>query len=107
MTIKLNNDADVCGTSLIGHVNTSYAKLVKAFGEPIESDGYKVSGEWVFEDDDGNVFTLYDWKSTNLYDPGYPSISEFRARPEARFHIGGNNKSAVLDFERWLFAQIS
>lgn len=106
---KLNNNADVNGTSLIGHVILNYQSIVKHFGPPIESDEYKVSGEWVFEDDKGNVFTLYDWKSTDLYDTGLPTVSQFRLQDSAEFNIGGhyNNKKDAELFIRWIQFVIS
>jgi hypothetical protein len=83
------------GGSLQGHVRVSPAKLVEIFGQPDESDGYKVSGEFQFYNEEtGEDFTLYDWKSTTLYDDydGNPAPT-----PEAfwlstapyDFHIGG------------------
>jgi len=104
---KVNNNANVCGTSLKGYITTSYTKLVQLFGEPVESDGYKVSGEWLFEDNKGNVFTIYDWKATALYDSGYnPTVEEFRQLPSYEFHIGGNNGS-YGDFLQWLESELS
>lgn len=97
---KVDFDADINGTSLKGHVTANYNKLVKLFGEPMESDGYKVSGEWVFTDDDGNVFTLYDWKSTELYDDELPSVKQFRRQTEATFNVGG--RSYAGDFIEFL-----
>ena len=107
MKITLNNDADVCGTSRVGEITASYAALEAAFGEPIESDGYKVSGEWSFETDEGDVFTLYDWKSTKLYDGEYPSVEEFRSLPNAEFNIGGRRGADIAYFKEWLLSQIS
>ena len=86
---QVDMNADICGTSLKGRITANYAKLVELFGEPQESDGYKVSGEWVFTDDDGNVFTLYDWKETELYDDQLPSVKQFRRLPSATFNVGG------------------
>ena len=52
----------VDGTSRMGDMNVRYKDLVLAFGEPAESDEPKVSGEWVFvEEESGEVFTLSDW----------------------------------------------
>ena len=105
-TFTLNENADVCGTSLKLRTTVSYPKLLELFGEPLESDGYKVSGEWIFEDDKGNVITLYDWKSTKLYDPDYPSIAELRADSDVELHIGGNDIAIASTFNTWLQKQL-
>lgn len=107
MKYKVTNNFDnVGGTSLKEHINVTYGTLVELFGEPVESDGYKVSCEWVFESDDGKVFTLYDWKATSLYDEGLPTVEEFRADKQAQtFHIGGH--SDATEFKNWLWNKLS
>ena len=106
-TFKLDLNADTNGTSLQSYVDTNYADLHKLFGEPQGCDGYKVSGEWTFVDPKGNVVTLYDWKSTSLYDSDYPSIETFRASPRATFNIGGNSPEAAINFSNWLHTKLS
>lgn len=85
---EMNNLSE--GTSLIGYMDLSPTKLIKNFGEPFESDGYKVSGEYVFVNRYG-VVTLYDWKMTKLYDQYNDFTPEelwAQERP-LNFHIGG------------------
>lgn len=96
------------GTELIGHVDVAYADLVAAFGEPIESDNFKVSGEWILVDDENRVYTIYDWKSTNLYDPHLQSVEEFRSNPNPqRFNIGGiRGVSKPELFKKMLMSEI-
>lgn len=96
------------GTSRQGDIQVKYKDLVLAFGEPMESDGYKVSGEWVFlNEDSGDVFTLYDWKSTHLYDISLPSMDEFRNIDEpVQFNIGGRSKGNIESFKRFILRQI-
>jgi hypothetical protein len=106
VTFRLNNDADVCGTCRQSEITASYSRLVELFGEPIESDGYKVSGEWSFESENGDVVTLYDWKSTHLYDCDYPTVSQFRDQSSAEFNIGGTDKTVAAQFKAWLTAQL-
>ena len=81
------------------------------FGPPPEGDGYKVSGNYVLTDDAGNVFTVYDWKATSLFDddageggwPGPPTPEEFWAnRNRATLHIGGRKGKGFEAFRRWL-----
>lgn len=96
---KVDPNADINGTSLKGYVTANYAKLVELFGESRDSDEYKVSGEWTFSDDEGNVFTLYDWKETSLYDSSLPSVAAFRQQDKAEFHVGGRGNAAdFIDF---------
>ena len=96
------------GTSRMGYMDVRYKDLVLAFGEPEESDDHKVSGEWVFvEEESGEVFTIYDWKSTNLYDSEYPSVERFRnCNHEVQFNIGGNHKGSVERFKSLILKQI-
>lgn len=74
------------GTHLQGYVEAPYAKLHALFGEP-STDGYKVSSEWVLEFE-GRVYTVYDYKDTNLYDLEAMSVDAFRALPSFNWHIG-------------------
>ena len=63
-------------TARVGHIEASPAELVRLFGKPCESDGYKVSGEYLFKIHDRYI-TLYDWKQTSLYDDSLPSPKDF------------------------------
>ena len=105
-TFKLNNDADSCGTWLCGEVVANYSELAEVFGHAQMADGYKISGEWIFESEDGDIVTLYDWKETCLYDSDYPSVSDFRNSCGANFHIGANSKEVAKQFTVWLTAQL-
>ena len=98
---RLNQDANANGTSLKGHITTTYMQLCSIFGEPVESDEFKVSGEWMFEDEQGNTFTVYDWKSTSLYDSDLPSVEDFRSNQNpTTFNIGGS--VSAYEFIAWL-----
>jgi hypothetical protein len=104
---KLSQEADAVGTSLACCVNIAPAKLVKLFGKPQEMDGYKVSGEYLFTDDAGNVFTVYDWKSTSLYSSEYMKPSKLWAMTEPwEIHIGaaGGDWKAFRD---WLLVEVA
>lgn len=79
------------GTSLKGYINgVTYTQLVEEFGHPLygpeDSGDGKIQFEWVFKHN-GNVFTLYDWKT---YDLDY-TITEL-----TRWNIGG--KSSAMEF---------
>ena len=106
MSFQVNPYAETTGTWLQGHIIVSYSQLEALFGKPSRSDEYKISGEWVFYDDvDGEVFTLYDWKMTSLYDPDLPSVDEFRKNPlPVIFNIGG--RDSAKEFIAWLESEI-
>jgi hypothetical protein len=98
---------EVDGASLKTHIEATYQELVTLLGEPEECDGYKVSGEWAMRDTEGNVVTVYDWKRTNLYDSGYPSVKQFRAQQyPSTFNIGGHDGHAAENFRHQLELQL-
>lgn len=101
-----NNDCvNICGTSLMGKVRTTYDKLVEKFGEPTydashSGDG-KVIVEWTLdfrvETEDGDDFdyvtaTVYAWKESSI------------PYGEYDWHIGGNDYTAVDCVEQVLAA---
>jgi hypothetical protein len=66
-------------------VRASVNELIKIIGEPTYEDNTgedKVNIEWVLEDDNGNVVTIYDWKQYRKI--GYDEKIEW--------HIGGMGK---------------
>ena len=76
-----NNDlVDICGTSLMGKVRTTYDKLVEAFGEPTydashSGDG-KVIVEWTldFRVETGEYMKADTGKCINVYTCEYTYI---------------------------------
>lgn len=82
-------------TSLVGYIEASPAELVRLFGKPLKSDGYKTSGEYLFKIFDRYI-TVYDWKQTNLYDERYQSPKDFWASEErVILHVGSQDSSFV------------
>ena len=67
MTFQLSTDADTSGVSGLTNLELIPVDLVEMFGRPAEGDGNKVSGEFIFANDKGDVFTIHDWKETTLY----------------------------------------
>lgn len=63
-------------TCRVGHIEASPAELVRLFGKPLKSDGYKTSGKYLFKIYDRYI-TLYDWKATSLYDDSLPSPADY------------------------------
>lgn len=69
-------------------IKCSVSTLKKVLGEPNYSgnDGQdKINFEWEMETNDGDVFTVYDWKE-------YRSINEDEV---IEWHIGGHTKAAT------------
>jgi hypothetical protein len=81
---KLSNQS-ISGTSFHNStIKASVNELIAAIGEPQyqSNDGQdKVNFEWDCETEDGDVFTIYDWKE-------YRSISKDE---QIEWHIGGNS----------------
>ena len=75
---------------LMGYYTVSYSELVKVFGQPDEDSmcvGYKISTRWELKTDGGKFFELYDYKKTNLYNEGLPSVEKFRKKLSYTWHI--------------------
>jgi hypothetical protein len=87
ITMK-RSDKDIVGTSFYNHTfKASKAHLIEAIGEPewteraYQNIKDKVQNEWVCETENGDVFTIYDWKEYRTY--GDDEMIEW--------HIGGYN----------------
>lgn len=114
-TFKLDLTANSGGTHRIGEIALSPARLVARFGPPRRCDEYKVSGLYAFTDDLGNVYTLYDWKATTLYndheldgyEPILPTPEKFWSNPHfAEFSIGGRDDCDIEAFSNWLAVEV-
>jgi hypothetical protein len=81
-----STNKSTCGTGFYySIVRASVNELIKVIGEPTYEDNTgkdKVNIEWVLEDDNGNVVTIYDY--TEYRKIGYDEKIEW--------HIGGKNK---------------
>tara|TARA_Y100001973_G_scaffold98882_1_gene157085 strand:- start:58 stop:486 length:429 start_codon:yes stop_codon:yes gene_type:complete len=104
-----NFELDTCaptdGTSFSGYVTVPPALLVRLFGLPNHGDDHKVSGEYRFRNMSGNtVCTLYDWKTTTMYDQYAKFTAEdfWQSNEPYRFHLGGDS----IGFQTWLSLQI-
>ena len=100
---KSENFTALDGSSFITTVDISPGVLYSRFGEPDSSDGHKTSMEWAFEDKEGNVVSLYDWKSTSLYSPELPppDVLLMSQRPYT-FHVGAHDYNTAMKFVDWL-----
>lgn len=85
--------------------------LIETFGKPGDCDGYKVSGIYRFANAQGDIFTIYDWKTTTLYhgeDSSCLPPEEFWREEELHdFNIGGNNEKLISAFVDWLFDEFN
>lgn len=77
----VDNSVSSIGTHYCDEMELDYNKMVRLFGPPTESDGFKISTEWHFVDKQGLVYTVYDYKMTVLYSKSLPSVDEFRSKP--------------------------
>jgi hypothetical protein len=88
------------GTSFyLTTIRTTVNKLIDTIGHPQCFDNTgddKVNFEWDCETEEGDVFTIYDWKE---YRPlGYDELIDF--------HIGGDNKIVTEKAKRELLEVI-
>ena len=92
-------------THRFGEVQLIPRSVIRCFGEGESGDGFKVSRTWVFRRGE-LVFTLYDWKSTNLFDSEMWTPEELWASGEVfDFHVGSREpatESDVADFIAFL-----
>ena len=102
-----------CGTSgLSCDIIVTPIKLVDVFGQPDCGDGHKVSGEYVFKSKQGDIFTVYDWKATTLYDAEAvmrPSELWVNNKPFP-FHVGSNLRDGdpgVAEFRAWINGKLN
>lgn len=101
-TYSLAGDSDADGTHLFGEVQLSPASVVRRFGCGSGGDEYKVSRTWVFRKGP-LVFTLYDWKSTSLYDSDMWSPDELWASTEPfDLHVGSKQPATQDDVDQFI-----
>lgn len=77
------------GTSHHGHIfRASKSDLERVFGPPhYEGDPEdKVQAEWIFETQQGDVFTIYDWKEYRHYS----------SHDVLEWHIGAHTAQTAL-----------
>jgi hypothetical protein len=88
---KAKEKDGIAYTARVGHIEASPAELVRLFGKPLKSDGYKTSGEYLFKIHDRYI-TLYDWKATRLYDERLPSPADYWKNEErVILHVGSQH----------------
>ena len=80
--------------------------LVERFGEPSPGDSNKVSGMFIFADEQGNVFSIYDWMMTSprgSTDVGFSPDDFWGLGEIVPLQIGGNshNRELLNKFLSW------
>lgn len=100
--MKHNAAIDPTGTFSLGYFRASYAELEKLLGKPAIDESDKISTEWRVEFE-GQIFTIYDYKMTNRYDPNLPDAETLRKCPALiLWHIGSNKHDKFNVFCRRL-----
>ncbi len=103
---KLSPTTDTIGTTEMGEIEVAPALIVKRFGPPGAGDDYKVSGEYVFADQNGEPFVVHDWKSTSLWDEDFPTPEELWASEEPEELSISSRDLETGEFERWFLEQL-
>jgi len=92
-----HKDDNAGGTSLAGYIDISYDELVEKLGESGTGfDDYKCDAEWIIGFPDGNVATIYNYKSGKNYN-GAEGLELEEIRD---WHIGGNSKDVVAQVHK-------
>ncbi len=85
------------GTHYFDEIQLVPARVVRHFGPGGAGDGFKVLRQWTFSRD-GLIFTLYDWKSTFLYDVESWTPEElWRSEFAFDLHIGSKTPATERD----------
>jgi hypothetical protein len=108
MHFILDIEAEITGTAWADDVEVAPAVLVQVFGAPPRrADSYKVSGLYSFVDQRGRVFTVYDWKSTSLWERDLPSPLTFWNSRQLQVLSIGSDDEDVAGFREWLLRETS
>ena len=77
--------------TLRGHLDADYNTICKFFGQPLDSDGYKIDAEWHVRFADGGIAVIYNYKNGKAYlGESGPDVSEIEV-----WNIDGNSKEAT------------
>ena len=92
---RINEDANIDGTHYQTSVVIPPRDLVDLLGPYLEGDG-KISGQYILETKSGSVVSIYEYKSTSLYDPMNPDPKVFWDSDKPyRFHIGAHSENVA------------
>merc|ERR1712166_1396909 len=102
MSYRIDRHISTKGTRLQSYQIVPFERLVARFGEPRAGDGVSTIYQWVFSDDGGNVYTLYDWKATTMYKRDLVTPAKLRDLPEYKWHIGATPGITTNHFKAWI-----
>ena len=95
-------NAEMNATHRFGEIQIIPSAVVRCFGEGESGDGFKVFRTWIFRRGD-LVFTLYDWKSTSLFDAEMWTPQELWASHEPfDLHIGSKEPATANDVDEFI-----
>lgn len=85
------HEEEFSGACLQGYISTSYDTLVGLFGKPYKGDGHKVDARWGLTFRDGQIATIYNYKTGRNYlgKSGKP-VEEINW-----WHVGGVSKDIM------------
>ena len=72
---KLSPTTGTVSVTTMSEIEVAPASIIRRFGPPAVSDEYKVSGQFVFVDQQGEPFVVHDWKSTSLWEQEFPVVT--------------------------------
>lgn len=102
MAFRIDRHISTRGTRLQTYLVVPFERLVARFGEPRLADGVNSIYQWVFSDNGGNVYTIYDWKATTMVDRNKVTPAKLRELPEYKWHIGSTPGVQADWFKEWV-----
>ena len=103
---ELNPDADISSTTRITKVLFPPKFFFEHFGKPLADDKHGISGRYIFTNEEGAIFTIYDPKAATLHhgkNSDYLTPKEFwQGQLLEELYIGGMEDANPKDFISWL-----
>ena len=100
-----SRNVKIGGTSLVADIELIPGYLARSYGPPGPGDGLRVSGMYTFVSDADEVFTIYDYKSTTVWDAdsSLPTPQDFWSSSEpVELSVGGADGSDHESFVKWI-----
>ena len=85
-------------TQLKGTITLPGFLLTEKFGDPLPAVDNKITGEYIFVDEQGNAATIYDWRNR--------SKGVWTAVQPFTFNVGANSEEVATSFIHWLRKQL-
>ncbi len=100
-----SRNLNIAGTSWVADVELIPEHLALSFGPPGPGDDLRVSGMYAFISDADEVFTIYDYESTAVWDAesDLPTPEDFWSSGElVELSVGGADGSDYASFVSWI-----